>query len=71
MGPLKPDPMGLSSREFIGTTSAAVPEKKDSSASKTSSTLSFLISKGISSSEAKSKIVLLVMPSKQESRSGE
>ena len=56
---------GLSSREFIGTTSLLLCLKRDSSASKTSSTLSFLISKGISSSEAKSRIVLLVMPSKR------
>jgi hypothetical protein len=44
MGPLDPEPIGAPSREFIGTTSAAVPEKNDSSALKTSSTESFLTS---------------------------
>ena len=55
----------------MGTTSAAVPEKNDSSADKTSSTLSFFTSKGIFNSLARSNIVLLVIPSKHESRSGE
>ena len=44
MGPLAPDPIALLSREFIGTTSAAVPEKKDSSACKTSSIVRFFSS---------------------------
>ena len=37
IGPLVPEPISLPSIEFIGTTSAAVPEKKDSSDSNTSS----------------------------------
>jgi hypothetical protein len=45
MGPLAPDPIALLSREFIGTTSAAVPEKKDSSACKTSSIVDFFLQK--------------------------
>ena len=70
MGPLAPDPIALLSREFIGTTSAAVPEKKDSSACKTSSIVRFFSSKIIPNSFASEIIVLLVMPSKQASNLG-
>ena len=62
--------MVILSKEFIGTTSAAVPVKKASSHSKTSSSLISLSSKFIFNSSAKLIIVLLVIQYKQASSLG-